>query len=96
MKKVFNILSVVTILVCLFLLYGVLVNDANNRNTYTLTGTVICDFNGWIMVEDASGNCWEFTDKSYKIGDVVEMTMYNNCSADNIYDDEIKKVKKIG
>ena len=96
MKKIFNILSVVTILVCLFLLYGVLVNDANNRNTYTVRGVVVCDFNGWIMVKDVNGNCWEFDDETLKIDDKVELVMYNSCSPYDVTDDVIKNFKKIG
>lgn len=66
------------------------------NNLYTMNATVVTNYNGWYMVEDETGNLWEFDDDSqyFEIGEKVTVTMNRNGSYRYIYDDEIKKVEK--
>jgi len=65
-------------------------------NLYTQECTVVTNMCGWYIVEDKSGNLWEFGDKEnfYKIGEKVLVT-FDNMDNTYLYDDEIKKIEKI-
>lgn len=50
--------------------------------------------NETIEVIDAKGNLWSFTGDGFEVGDRVIVDMYNNGTKE-IYDDEIRDVKKL-
>ena len=62
---------------------------------YTREATVIKINEDEIVVEDSIHHHWVFYGKDYKIGDKIKMTMFNNYTDSNIYDDKIIKVKKV-
>ena len=62
---------------------------------YTREATVIKINEDEIVVEDSIQHHWVFYGKDYKIGDKIKMTMFNNYTDSNIYDDKIIKVKKV-
>lgn len=50
--------------------------------------------NETVEVIDAKGNLWSFTGDGFEVGDRVIVDMYNNGTKE-IYDDEIRDVKKL-
>ena len=49
-----------------------------------------CD--GIATIEDGTGNYWDYMDSSLKVGDYVDLKMFDNLSSANIEDDIITKV----
>ena len=49
-----------------------------------------CD--GIATIEDGTGNYWDYKDSSLKVGDYVDLKMFDNLSSANIEDDIITKV----
>lgn len=65
---------------------------APNSNTYPKAAYVVAlnYKNDVVTVEDATGNRWDFYGcEDYYEGDIVAMTMSDNGTPDNIYDDII-------
>ena len=62
---------------------------------YTREATVVKINEDEIIVEDSIQHHWVFYGEDYKIGDKIKMTMFNNYTDSNIYDDKIIKVKKV-
>ena len=62
---------------------------------YTREVTVVKINEDEIVVEDSIQHHWVFYGEDYKIGDKIKMTMFNNYTDSNIYDDKIIKVKKV-
>ena len=62
---------------------------------YTREATVVKINEDEIVVEDSIQHHWSFYGEDYKIGDKIKMTMFNNYTDSNIYDDKIIKVKKV-
>lgn len=50
--------------------------------------------NETVEVIDAKGNLWTFTGDGFEVGDRVIVDVYNNGTKE-IYDDEIRDVKKL-
>lgn len=50
--------------------------------------------NETVEVIDTKGNLWSFTGDGFEVGDRVIVDMYNNGTKE-IYDDEIRDVKKL-
>lgn len=48
-----------------------------------------------VVVLDNAGHEWSFVGEGYKLGEVVELEMFDNCT-NSIYDDEVIEVKKMG
>ena len=67
------------------------------ENHYDKKATVISVYENIVTVKDDQDEEWQFEDneKRYTKDDVVIMTMNSMGTIDNIYDDEIEKVKKI-
>lgn len=62
---------------------------------YTRKATVIEVNDTIITVKDTCNNIWQFEGNDYCINDQVILTMDANHTDFNIYDDIIKKVKKV-
>ena len=62
---------------------------------YTREATIIEINEDEIIVEDLIHHHWTFCGNGYEVGDRIKMTVFNNYTDLNIYDDEIKKVKKV-
>ena len=79
------ILAMVLVIACLMVVGGI-------ENTYVRKGCVVVERKGYItVVEDKTGNLWEFEGDYYKVGDVVNLKMNAN-NTNSIYDDTIIKV----
>lgn len=64
------------------------------QDTYTENAVITADYNGWCLALDDNGNVWEFDDDNFHMGDIVILTIYNNCSPQDVKDDIIKGVDK--
>ena len=62
---------------------------------YTRQAKVIEVNDAIITVQDTCNNIWQFEGNNYCIDDQVILTMDANHTNFNIYDDMIKKVKKV-
>lgn len=85
-KKVGYVIAIIILIVVSF------ISGAYLSRTYIKEGMIIEVDGGVVVVEDMRGERWAFIDDSYQIGKWVRMYMDNN-GTDNIYDDEIIKVK---
>lgn len=82
---VLAILAMVLVIACLMVVGGI-------ENTYVRKGCVVVERRGYTtVVEDKTGNLWEFEGDYYKVGDVVNLKMSAN-NTNSIYDDTIVKV----
>ena len=61
---------------------------------YTRVGTVTRVECIEITVKDKSGHYWTFKGDGYKVDDTVELKMYDNHTASDIYDDKIVGVER--
>lgn len=90
MKKFLKGLGYVIIIVVLFLL---LLTSATYFNRhYTKEGIIIGINDEVVMVEDITGERWDFVGNGYQIGEWVQIEMDNKGTV-NFYDDEIVKIK---
>lgn len=64
------------------------------ETTYTRDAVVISVEQDEVTVEDATGNIWEFYGDDFFVGEEVILTMDNNNTDNNIFDDFIKDVEK--
>lgn len=62
---------------------------------YTREAEVIKVENDLVKVKDDAGYLWTFSADGYRVGDRVEMLMFNNTTDSIIRDDEIEEVKLI-
>lgn len=64
------------------------------EHSYTRKGCEVVAIEGdEVVVLDEAGHEWSFIGEGYKLGEVVELEMFDNCTS-NIYDDEITEVRK--
>lgn len=69
-------------------------------HNYTMNGIVDSINNGYITVEDSTGNVWDYdfdevvTRDSFKVNERVEISFNDNCSDSNRIDDIITKIEK--
>lgn len=47
-----------------------------------------------VVVLDEAGHEWSFIGEGYKLGEVVTLEMFDNCTS-SIYDDEVIEVKRM-
>ena len=66
----------------------------NVETYYNRKGTVVEVQNDVIVVCDERMNVWEFEGDGFSVGETVIMKMFTNYTDNNIYDDEIVKVKR--
>lgn len=79
------IIALVVVIACLMIVGRI-------ENTYVRKGCIVVERRGCItVVEDRTGNLWEFEGDYYKVGDVVNLKMNAN-NTNSIYDDTIIKV----
>lgn len=64
------------------------------ETTYTREAVVIAVEYDEVTVEDTTGNVWGFYDDDFFVGEEVILTMDNNNTDNNIFDDFIKDVEK--
>lgn len=64
------------------------------EHSYTREGCEVVAIEGdEVVVLDEAGHEWSFVGEGYKLGEVVTLEMFDNCT-NNIYDDEITEVKR--
>jgi len=64
------------------------------QNTYKYTGHIITCFGNRLVIEDTTGNIWEYECEGYRSNDKVSILFFNSFT-DNRKDDVIMKIKKI-
>ena len=64
------------------------------ETTYTREAVVTAIEYDEVTVEDTTGNVWEFYGDDFFVGEKVILTMDNNNTDNNIFDDFIKNVEK--
>ena len=94
MNKIKNILETILII---FLFIGMLCICSFIETNYSRKGIVIDITNNLVSVKDEAGNIWNFksADMDLEINDEVKLMMNTNNTDNNIYDDIVKKYKKI-
>ena len=53
--------------------------------------TQVCD--GIVSAIDETGEVWDFKASGYKVGDIIDLKMYDNNTSAYIYDDIVKGIK---
>ena len=48
-----------------------------------------------ILIEDSTGNLWEYEGEGYKVGDKLKVTFYTNLTDNTKRDDIITKIKRM-
>ena len=90
MKNFSKGLGYVIIIVVLFLL--LLTSATYFNHHYTKEGIIVGINDEVVMVEDVTGERWNFVGNGYQVGEWVKMKM-DSKGTDNFYDDEIVKIK---
>lgn len=78
----------------IIMLAGALLTGCNQSNTYNKDVTVVVTTHNTVMFEDEMGYLWT-TDNDHKHaeGDICSLTMSDDGTPDNIFDDIILKVE---
>ena len=92
MKKIMGYVGEVLVLVYLI---GAMVLGGWLDTHYTAIMTVVSINDDTITLEDWNNNFWNFKGTNFSINDKVKVTLFDNTTTHNIYDDEIVKVKKV-
>ena len=87
-----NTVKGIILIVAIFIIMPGICGNAETH--YNRKGTVIEVQNDVIVVCDESMNVWEFEGDGFSVGETVTMKMFTNYTDNNIYDDEIVKVKR--
>ena len=93
MKKVLNSIVECTIAITLFIILPGIAGWYETH--YEREGIVIAIEGTDVVVCDTTDNEWVFEGEGFIEGDLVTMTMFDNGTHSNIYDDEIDNVKII-
>ena len=94
MKKNIVIIIIIIVLLNLFIVPNV---SAKTKNTYKMTVTVYKIDNNIITFKSKNNNLWQAYNigKKWKINQKARLSMNNNNTHKNIYDDYIINIKKI-
>lgn len=84
MKKIAMITIILSVVMCISYI-------EHNYTRPNCEVTQICD--GIVTVIDETGETWDFMAKGYKVGDYVDLKMYDNYTSAYIGDDIVKGVK---
>lgn len=96
MKKFKNLVKTTFQALFIFSIFFIAPGIAGNIEThYNRIGIVTATDNMRVVVEDSTGNIWEFEGDDFAKGDKVIMKMFTNYTDDNIHDDEIEAVQKV-
>ena len=88
--------NIIKTIIIVFIILIVL-SIVNNYNThYVRYGTVYSVNNDTITIKDEQGHLWDFIGSDYKLNDNVRMKMHTNYTDNNITDDKIIKIEKVG
>lgn len=88
-KIIFGFFATVMLLIVIPLTMGSI------ETTYTREGKVVEVHNTIVIIEDTTGNEWEYKTTNFSIGDNVKMKMFNNYTDNTILDDVITSIKII-
>lgn len=87
----------IAIKICLLIIITMIIFSIVSwyESHYIRDAKVIKVSNNIVTVIDRTKNVWTFEGTDFDINDIVELLMTTKHTKDNIYDDEIIKVKKI-
>lgn len=88
-KLIFGFFATIMLLIVIPLTMGSI------ETTYTREGKIVEVHNTIVIIEDTTGNEWEYEAIGFSIGDNVKMKMFNNYTDNTILDDVITSVKII-
>ena len=88
-KLIFGFFATIMLLIVIPLTMGSI------ETTYTREGKIVEVHNTIVIIEDTTGNKWEYEATGFSIGDNVKMKMFNNYTDNTILDDIITSVKII-
>lgn len=88
-KLIFGFFATIMLLIVIPLTMGSI------ETTYTREGKIVEVHNTIVIIEDTTGNEWEYEAADFSIGDNVKMKMFNNYTDNTILDDVITSVKII-
>lgn len=91
-KKAKQTIKIILLIIIVMILFGV---ASWYETHYTRDAKVINVSNSIVTVIDRTKNVWTFEGTDFNINDRIELLMNTKHTKDNIYDDEIIKVKKI-
>ena len=96
-KKEKNILNIIVEVACIAFIIACFSFVSYDESHYTKDMTVYDMRNEIITFEDTQGNLWDYEtdiDRNFERGTVYKVTMFTNHTDNNIYDDEITRIKK--
>ena len=88
-KLIFGFFATIMLLIVIPLTMGSI------ETTYTREGKIVEVHNTIVIIEDTTGNEWEYEATGFSIGDNVKMKMFNNYTDNTILDDTITSIKII-
>lgn len=88
-KLIFGFFATIMLLIVIPLTMGSI------ETTYTREGKIVEVHNTIVIIEDTTGNEWEYEAAGFSIGDNVKMKMFNNYTDNTILDDIITSIKII-
>lgn len=75
------------------LVIGALCIVSHYEHNYTKKGCRVIQVNdGYVTAEDRCGLAWDFKGNGFKVGDMVDLKMYDNRTGNYIVDDVVKDV----
>ena len=88
-KLIFGFFATIMLLIVIPLTMGSI------ETTYTREGKIVEVHNTIVIIEDTTGNEWEYEAIGFSIGDNVKMKMFNNYTDNTILDNIITSIKII-
>ena len=80
----------------IMLLVGMFCGASYYEHNYTRHYCVVVESNPTgAIFEDKCGFTWYVECEGYKVGDVADLKMYDNCTASRVDDDEIKGLVRV-
>lgn len=89
---IMSIIGAAVVIIVSILLLGA---ESYIGSHYTKDALIIYTEGSTVACVTLDGNEWEFEGKGFNVEDEIRVTFYTNMTDNNIYDDEIEKVKKI-
>ena len=65
------------------------------ETTYTMNAEIVGISGDLVLLEDSTGEIWEFYGEGFHVGDNVKVRFFTNYTDNTRYDDEVEKVKII-
>ena len=87
--------KIITVIIPAILTVGILCGFNHFEHNYTRENCEVVEVNDEVVtVKDYGGLLWEFKGNGFKVGDIVDIEMFDSNTSAYVYDDVIKNVVK--